>query len=222
MKKIAFLIDTSCMPEKIVAPNVRILPVKVNICDGDVTHEYDDYTEISKKEIIEAMRADKDIKTAQTPYGLIEENIVDLLKDYDRVYCLVISKTLSGLYNSYCQTKKRLDEIIDNKDRIVVVDTNALGIDINLMIDAIQGWEEQDLELEQILENVKTFTKKRSGGVVIKNLKTLIKGGRISGVKSVIAKALNLQLLIKWRNSRGSDIDAACGQLKQSHSKKLK
>ena len=180
MKKIAFLVDTSCMPEQIKDPDVRILPVKVSITDKDGTQEYDDFTGISKKQIIQALRDDKDVKTAQTPYGLIEENIVDLLKEYERVYCLVISKTLSGLYNSYCQTKKSLDKIIENEDRIVVVDTNSLGIDINLMIEAIKGWEKEHLPLEQILKNVETFCKKRSGGVVIRNLKTLIKGGRIS------------------------------------------
>ena len=137
MKKIGFLIDTSGMPELITQKNVRILPVKVSVTKKGVTKEYDDYTQISKNEIIKAMRDDCDIKTAQTPYGIIEENIIDMLKNYERVYCLVISKTLSGLYNSYCQIKTRLDEMID-KDRLVVVDTNALGIDINLMITAIQ------------------------------------------------------------------------------------
>ena len=197
MKKIAFLIDTSAAIEFIKQENVEVLPVKIIVNDGKNEIEYNDYTEFSRKDVVENIKKGYDIKTSQTPYGLIEKNIVELLKKYDRVYCLQISKTLSGQYNSYCQIKKELDKTIE-KDRVIVVDTNALGMDQNFLIEEITKWEEEQIPIDKIINNIKNFTKKRCGGVIIRNLERLIKGGRLTGVKAIIAKALNLNLIIEW------------------------
>ncbi len=197
MKKIGFLIDTSASVEFIEQDNVKVLPVKIVVNDGKKEVEYDDYTEFTRKDVVQNIKKGYDIKTSQTPYGLIEKNITDLLKKYDRVYCLTISKTLSGLYNSYCQIKKDLDKTIE-KDRVIVVDTNALGMDQNYLIEEISKWEEEQIPIDKILVNIKNFTKKRCGGVIIRNLERLIKGGRLTGVKAIIAKALNLNLVIEW------------------------
>lgn len=200
MKKIAFLVDTSCTPELLKGNNVKLLPVKVIIKDENgIEHEYDDYTEFKRKDVVDACINDKDIKTSQTPYGVIEKNIINLLKEYERVYCLTISKTLSGLYNSYCKIKSKLDETIE-KDRLIVVDTNALALDQNFLIEEITNWEKEGLNIKEILENIKDFTRRRCGGVIIKNLKMLIKNGRLTGFKSVFAKTFNLNLIIEWNN----------------------
>lgn len=199
MKKFGFLIDTSAEVRLIKNPDVNVLPVKISVDDGEEIIEYNDYVEFGMEDVVSAIKKGYDIKTSQTPYGLIEKNILDMLKKYERVYCLTISKTLSGLYNTYCSIKKNLEKTID-KDRVIVIDTNALGLDQNFLIESITEWENQNLSVDKILSNVKIFTKKRCGGVIIRNLERLIKGGRLVGIKAILAKALNLNLVVEWYN----------------------
>lgn len=199
MKKIGFLIDTSASIDYINNKDVKVLPVKINVNDGKSEKEYDDYVEFKMKDVVHGIKNGYDIKTSQTPYGIIQENIIEMLKVYDRVYCLTISKSLSGQYNSYCQIKKDLDKTIE-KDRLIVVDTNALGMDQNYLIEEITNCEKQEMSIDKILSCIKEFTKRRCGGVIIRNLERLIKGGRLTGVKAILAKALNLNLVIEWYN----------------------
>lgn len=199
MKKIAFLLDTSCISEDIKQTNVKVLPLQIVVNVNGEEKIYNDVEQISRKEVLHFLNSDADVKTSQTPYGVVESTIIDLLKDYDKVYCLPISKHLSGQYNSFISVKKSLEKNIQ-KDRVIVIDSLSVGFENNWLVSKITKWESENKSLEEIVELVKEWKQKQYGNIMVSNISTLVKGGRLTGVKAILVKVLNLKLMIQWFN----------------------
>ena len=94
MKKVALMIDSSAdiTKEKAKELNLHVLRMPV-IVDGK---EYMEAETITDEEVLEALEAQKSVKTAQPIVGDMIRMWDDLLKTHDEVFYLPLSNALSG------------------------------------------------------------------------------------------------------------------------------
>lgn len=203
MKKYCFLLDTSSPEELFQRKNTFYLPFGMIIENSKNKEEImlNDYDEISRDQIIENINDGCFFKTSQTPIGIIEEKISELLKTYDLVICMNISKNLSGTYNSLLSLKKKF------KDNLLIIDTCAVGVQHIWLMDKIIELLNLNYTHSQIEKEMKDYIKRIYGGIIVTNANLLTKGGRLVGLKALLVKALNIKLIIEWKNGKLEFID---------------
>lgn len=119
-------------------------------------------------------------------------------EDTDHVYMVTLSSQLSGSYNSAMLAKELYEEQQDNEDekkrtRIHVFDSKSASIGETLIGMKIQELEELGESFERIIEKVERYIAEMNTFFVLENLETLRKNGRLSGIKAVLATALNIK-----------------------------
>ena len=119
-------------------------------------------------------------------------------EDTDHVYMVTLSSQLSGSYNSAMLAKELYEEQQDNEDekkrtRIHVFDSKSASIGETLIGMKIQELEELGESFERIIEKVEHYIAEMNTFFVLENLETLRKNGRLSGIKAVLATALNIK-----------------------------
>lgn len=119
-------------------------------------------------------------------------------EDTDHVYMVTLSSQLSGSYNSAMLAKELYEEQQDNGDekkhtKIHVFDSKSASIGETLIGMKIQELEELGESFERIIEKVERYIAEMNTFFVLENLETLRKNGRLSGIKAVLATALNIK-----------------------------
>lgn len=199
-KEFAFLVDTSATNKILEKDNVFYVPIEVIIEKKDGPISLKDHDDISREEIENHIKNDVDLKSAQTPYGVVSEKMTELLQTYEKVICLPISKQLSGQYNSFCSVKKELEAYPEYKNRILVLDTLSLGILQDYLVEDVTTYLKKGFSFSEIESLVKETATKTCGATTITNATRLKKGGRLTGIKALLVKALNIKLIIKFKN----------------------
>ena len=112
--------------------------------------------------------------------------------DAQRVYAVTLSAELSGSYNSAVLGKNLYTEEHGEK-QIYVFNSRSASIGETLIAQKIAECEEQGMEFEQVIAAVEKFIARQNTYFVLESLETLRKNGRLSGVKALVASALNFK-----------------------------
>lgn len=129
----------------------------------------------------------------------------------ERVYIVTLSSELSGSYNSAELGKKLWDEEYeDSGKKIHVFNSRSASVGETLIALKIQECEELGLEFEDVVECVEGYIQEQHTYFVLENLDTLRKNGRLTGIKSFVASALNIKPVM------GSTPDGTICQLGQA------
>lgn len=112
--------------------------------------------------------------------------------DADNVYAITLSANLSGSYNSAVLGKDLYHEEYGEKN-IYVFDSRSASICETLIGMKIQECEEAGMNFEQVIEAVEQYISEQNTYFVIEDLDPLKKNGRLSGVKAMVATALNIK-----------------------------
>ena len=125
-----------------------------------------------------------------------------------RVYVVTLSAELSGSYNS-AQLGKELwkEENEDGDKQIYVFNSRSASVGESLIALKIQECEEKGYSFEEVIEHVEAYIEEQHTYFVLENLDTLRKNGRLTGIKSLMASALNIKPVIGV-NSGGNDLSA--------------
>lgn len=202
-KKYCFLVDTSAdIGVKKLGDNVHVMPIGIIATSKDGQEKiYADWVDITREQLFELFAQGYDMKTSQPSIGYMETKMEELLTEYEQIYCLPISKNLSGTYSTACSVKKDLEKK-HGKNRILVVDTRGLSIIINEYIVKINALIKQGYTLDGIEKEIRDYYKNFSGFTCVTNVTQLIKGGRLTGIKGLLVKALGLKLVIKLEDGK--------------------
>ncbi|MDR1794452.1 MAG: DegV family protein [Erysipelotrichaceae bacterium] len=152
------------------------------IADGK---SFIDDVEISFSEFKERMLAKEKVGTSQASIGVYQDTFEALLKDYDQVIYVCISKGLSGAYQSAC----RVAEAFDN--RVLVLDTRGVIYGQIYLVEQVRKMVEAGMSLSQIkdlVENNETMTVT----VVPEDIQYLKRGGRITPTAAALANLLKI------------------------------
>ena len=110
----------------------------------------------------------------------------------DRVYAVTLSAELSGSYNS-AQLGRNLYKEEYGEKQIHVFNSCSASIGETLIALKNQECEEAGMEFSQVIETVDAYIESQHTYFVLENLDTLRKNGRLTGIKSLVAGALNIK-----------------------------
>ena len=110
----------------------------------------------------------------------------------EHVYAVTLSSELSGSYNSAELGKKLYEEEYGEK-QIHVFNSRSASVGETLIGLKIQECEEKGMSFEEVVSCVDTYIEEQHTYFVLENLDTLRKNGRLSGIKSLVATALNIK-----------------------------
>lgn len=112
----------------------------------------------------------------------------------ERVYAVTLSSELSGSYNSAQLGRKLwMEEHGESGKKIYVFNSRSASVGETLIGLKIQECEENGLGFEETVSTVEAYIEEQHTYFVLENLDTLRKNGRLTGIKSFVASALNIK-----------------------------
>lgn len=112
--------------------------------------------------------------------------------DADHVYCVTLSAELSGSYNSAMLGRSLVEEKHPGK-KIHIFNSCSASVGETLIALKIQECEEAGMEFEQVIGQVNAFIEEQHTYFVLESLDALRKNGRLTGIKALVATALNIK-----------------------------
>lgn len=111
-----------------------------------------------------------------------------------RVYAVTLSAELSGSYNSAELGRKLFaEEHAGEEKEIYVFNSRSASVGETLIGMKIRDCEEAGLGFEETVRTVEDYIIGQHTYFVLENLDTLRKNGRLTGIKSFVASALNIK-----------------------------
>lgn len=127
------------------------------------------------------------------------ETYMESFKGAENVYVVTLSAQLSGSCNSAELAKKMYQE--EHPDiKIHVFDSKSASSGQLLLAYLIEQYALEGMEFEELVEKVTAFRDEMQTAFVLESLETLRKNGRLTGVKALVASALNIKPYMKADN----------------------
>lgn len=173
--------------DEINKSDLIIMPIYVYIDDK----EYQDGVTIQADDVYNAAIKGADIKTSQIPVGDYYKVFSELEAGHEYI-CTVFSSKLSGTYASAVMAASKIKE--ERPDLVLeVINTKGVVAGEALIIrDAIKAIE-RGASKDEVVALIQTLIPKMRYIFSVDELKSLIKGGRLSKEKGFIANVLNIK-----------------------------
>ena len=214
MKKIAFMCDSAADIDEEEAQELNLYVLRMPLTiDGQT---YKEGIDISLDEILQKLRAGKNVKTSQPVLGDILKMWDSLLEKYDEIFYVPMSKALSGT----CQNSISLSQQEPYKGKVFVLDSDYIAYTVvNLLL-----WAREQSNAGHSLQEIKDKIEKEGGMCAIlipENLEILKRGGRITPAAAAMAGLLKIQPLL-WLDANGIDQLAKVRTLKKAYDRGIK
>lgn len=133
----------------------------------------------------------------------------------ERIYCVTLSKHLSGSYNSAVVGRDLYyEEHEEDGKQIAVFSSDSACCGESIIAKKIMELEEKGLSFEEICSQVSDFIYNMSTYFVLETLDTLKKNGRLTGLAALLATALNIKPLMAGDHGVIVKLDQARGMNK--------
>ncbi len=188
MSKICIITDSSVslFPEEAKQLGIEIAPLSVMV-DGV---EYKDFLDIGPKEIINALIAKKDLKTAQPNLGFLDEMFERIKKEnFDHIIVFSIASYLSGTYQAF-----RLAATNHAIDNITFVDSRSAAASIRHVSIKARQMADNGESVETILAYANRVFKESKTYILPDNIDQLVRGGRVKGPVAALINLLKVKL----------------------------
>ncbi len=173
-----------------------------NIGVVDLNIVYDDKsvkeTELLNNELFTLIDSGVLVKTSQPSPAQYLEVIESIAHLYDKIIIVVISKELSGAYNSALIAS----ELYEGDLEISVIDSKTAALGTEYVIDEILEDVEKGVSFENILSSAREFTSKLKTFLVIDDLSILVQSGRLKISQLVIGNLLKIKPLLKLNSGK--------------------
>jgi len=112
--------------------------------------------------------------------------------DEERIYVVTLSSELSGTYNSAVLAKELYLEKYSGKS-IHIFNSRSACAGESAIAYVVWQCELAGMSFEKIVETVEAYIEEQHTYFVLENLDVVRKSGRLTGVKSIVASALNIK-----------------------------
>ncbi|MFC1565621.1 DAK2 domain-containing protein [Candidatus Neomarinimicrobiota bacterium] len=187
---IALVTDSaSDLPMTIIQDNqINVIPFTINF--GETA--YLDRVTLNHDRFYELLETDPNHPVTALPSPNSVKNLFSfLLTHYKQVICVHISKELSGTFD---QTEKIAKEF--SKNELFVVNSKSLSVSEGLIAARIAEAIKNGSTFDEIKNNVSNWISNTKIFVDIATLKYMVRGGRISPLKGMMAKSLNIKPIV--------------------------
>jgi DegV family protein with EDD domain len=163
-----------------------IVPFKLYL-DGI---EYVDDQNLDVDQFVETMKKSQDLPKSACPSP--NDFLEQFEGEEDEVYIVTISSKLSGTYNSAMVAKQLYESENPGKKFIHIFDSLGAAAGETLVTRMIHEFKKQNLAKDELVAEVSRFIGEMSVLFISESLDNLIKNGRISKWKGLIASTLNI------------------------------
>lgn len=163
-----------------------IVPFKLYL-DGI---EYVDDSNLDVDQFVETMKKSQDLPKSACPSP--NDFLEQFEGEEEEVYIVTISSKLSGTYNSAMVAKQLYESENPGKKFIHIFDSLGAAAGETLVTRMIHEYKKQNLVKDELVAEVTRFISDMSVLFISESLDNLIKNGRISKWKGLIASTLNI------------------------------
>lgn len=165
--------------------DIDLIPFKITIDDK----EYVDDENLDLNEMIDHMVSSPNpARTACPAPG----DFLEVFKKYDNIFVITISKNLSGAYNAAKVAKDMALEEDPNKF-IHIFNSKSASAGETAIALKLKEEIEKGSSRDDIIKNVEDYIDELQTFFILESLENLIKNGRISKTKGLIANILNFK-----------------------------
>jgi len=191
MSKIGIVLDSTVYLSKkeIEKNNIDVVPL--NVLEGD--HVYPE-TSITPQFIFDGQDQGKKFTTSQPAPPLFKEAFDKKLEQegYDYVVALVLSKGISGTYQSALLAR----DSSDHADKIFVLDANNAGFGNELLALRLIELIEETGDINKVISGMEHVIENCGLMFTVENLFALQKGGRLSKTQALLGTVLRVKPVI--------------------------
>lgn len=196
---VALVTDTACdLPDDFIKHHqIHMLPFQISFGKS----LFLDKLTLTAEQFYEMLQMEKQLPlSAQPKYHTIQNLFSFLSSHYESILAVHISDKLSGVY----QTSMMAGSKVKNKP-VAVINSRQLSVSEGLLVMRIAKAIEAGFALDDITRQIDEWIDKTKIFVDIHTLKYMVRGGRVSPMKGLLAKLLNLKPIISL-DSAGSGL----------------
>ncbi len=187
---IALITDTACdLPEDIIKKyQIHRAPFKISFGKKLFLDKYS----ITPKQFYKMLESSEDHpKSSQPDYKTLENLFAFVSTHYESIIAINISNELSAVYQQSLLVGKKIDNI-----PVSVFDSRNLSGAEGLIVLRTAQAIEKSMSYEDITAEIENWINKTKIFVDVDTLKYMVRGGRISPIKGLVAKVLNLKPIV--------------------------
>ncbi len=201
--EIAIVTDSTCDLPREVIDELPIYPVPLTVNFGD--DQFLDKSTITPDQfyrMLEELEEDEEYPSSSQPsIGQFKQKYSFLLDHYDSILSLHIAGELSGTVEAARKAAKEVDE-----SRISVVDTRQLSTSLGLIVQEVANRLEDGLDRQELVDLTKKLRRKAKILVSVKDLKYMVRGGRVNRLEGFLARLLNFKPIISLDKTGNSEL----------------
>jgi DegV family protein with EDD domain len=189
---IAVLTDSSCDLPQSVFDDHQIHLIPFNLFFGDSL--FLDKVTISPGQFYDLLKSRREMPTsAQPPQTGVERALEFLAGHYENVIVVTISSGLTGVYGQLVKAREALGP---GSSRVAVIDSRHLSVSEALVVLRVAEAVRAGRTFGEISLAADAWVAKTKLWVDIRTLKYMVRGGRVSPLKGLIAAALNIKPIV--------------------------
>lgn len=189
--KFGIVIDSASYISKEIRSEYNLEVVPLNVIAGE--NSYLDEIEIKNSTLMDMVDQGIQASTSQPSPDLFLKAYEKVGKEYDEIVVITMSSKLSGTYQSAVIAK----DLYDGKSKIHVIDTLSASAGEELVILKLIELNQASVGAEEAVRGIKELINDISLNLVIDDLNTLIRTGRLTKGKALIGSLLNVKPILK-------------------------
>lgn len=155
--------------------------------------EYVDDGALDVYEMVTDMQSYKGRSSTSCPNT---EDWLSAFGEAETVFCVTITGTLSGSYNSAVAAKRRYEEEHPDR-RVFVLDSLSTGPEIYLIIEKLRELILEGKDFDRICDEIKKYSRTTGLLFMLESMKNLANNGRVSPIVAKMAGLLGIRVVGK-------------------------
>ena len=197
-ERIGIVVDSTAdfPPGMAEALGLHVVPIHIVIDGTDYLHA----VSIENDRVIAALREDREVHTAPPVPSEYADVLEKLLKRYDRLITLHVSKALSNCYTSVQSAVQLMFD--DAAQRVISIDTRTCTAGQALIVKRVVEMLQRGLSLDDVLHDLEFFISNGSLYFTVDNLYWLKRAGRLNFFSSMMGGMLDIKPVIGMKKGQ--------------------
>ncbi len=187
MKNFKIVADSSADITLLSGIDFQSVPLKIITAE----REFVDNESLDILEMVEFLYSYKGKSSTSCPNP---EDWISAFGDAENVFCITITSTLSGCYNSALIAKELYEERHPDR-RVFVLDSLSTGPEMKLIVENVIENAERGKSFDEICSLAAEYSKSTALFFLLKSMKNLANNGRVSRISATAAGILGIRVL---------------------------
>ena len=168
--------------------------------------EFTDNENLNVKDMVKFLGSYKGKSSTSCPN---QSDWLNTFGDADRIFCITITATLSGSYNSAMLAKQMYEEMYPDR-KVYVLNSLSTGPEMALIIDMIRDMILDEMDFEEICNEIEYYSGMTGLIFVLQSMRNLANNGRVSHLVARMAGMLGIRAVGKASDKGDLEMLAKC------------